>query len=172
MSWSAETASRMKSKLPACFSISSASRETTTSSAPRRRASSVLSGDVVKTTTCGAERVGELDAHVAQPAEADDADLLALADAPVAQRRIGRDAGAEQRRGSGEVEIGGNAQNESLVDDDAVGVAAVGDAAGVLVGGVVGEGRGSGRTARGRPCTRGRCRRNRPCSRRRRGRRA
>ena len=86
-----------------------------------------------------AERVGELHAHVAQSAEADDADLLALGDAPVAHRRVGGDPGAEQRRGSGEVEVGGNAQDEALVDDDAVGVAAVGDAAEVLVGEVVGE---------------------------------
>ena len=41
---------------------------------------------------------------------------------------------------AGEVEVGGNAQDEVLVDDDAVGVAAVGDAAEVLVGEVVGEG--------------------------------
>ena len=36
-------------------------------------------------------------------------------------------------------EVCGNAQHESLVDDNAVGVPAVGDAAGVLVGRVVGE---------------------------------
>ena len=42
----------MKSKLPACFCISLALRETTTSSAPRRSASSFLFGEVVKTTTC------------------------------------------------------------------------------------------------------------------------
>ena len=35
--------------------------------------------------------------------------------------------GAEQRRGAGEVEVGRDAQDEALVDDDAVGVAAVGD---------------------------------------------
>ena len=35
MLWTAETASRMKSKLPVCFLISSALREITTSSAPR-----------------------------------------------------------------------------------------------------------------------------------------
>ena len=52
MSWSAATQSRMKSKLPACFFIAAASREMTTSSAPSRSASSVLPGDVVKTTTC------------------------------------------------------------------------------------------------------------------------
>ena len=139
MSWSAETASRMKSKLPACFFISSALRETTTSSAPRRSASSVLLGEVVKTTTCAPNASRELHAHVAQPAEPDHADLLALGDAPVTHRRVGRDSGAEQRRGPGEIEVGGDAQNEALIDDDAVGVAAVGDAAQVLVRGAVGE---------------------------------
>src|SRR5437867_8516330 len=42
----------MKSKLPACFCISSAFREMTTSFAPSRSASSFLSGEVEKTTTC------------------------------------------------------------------------------------------------------------------------
>ena len=50
-----------------------------------------------------AEGAGELHAHVAEAAEADDADLLSGADLPVAQRRVRRDAGAEQRRGGGEV---------------------------------------------------------------------
>src|ERR1035438_10404036 len=50
MSCPAETASRMKSKLPACFFISSVLRETTTSSVPRRSASSFLPGEVVKST--------------------------------------------------------------------------------------------------------------------------
>ena len=75
----------------------------------------------------GSERMGELHAHVAEPAETDDADLLALGDAPVAHRRVGRDPGAEQRRGPGEIEVGGDAQDEAFIDDDAVGVAAVGD---------------------------------------------
>ena len=51
----------------------------------------------------GAERLGELDAHMAEPADADDADLLARADLPVAQRRPGGDAGAEQGRDGGEI---------------------------------------------------------------------
>ena len=52
MSCSAETASRMKSKLFTCLLISSVFREITTSSAPRRSASSFLLGEVVNTTTC------------------------------------------------------------------------------------------------------------------------
>ena len=87
-----------------------------------------------------AERVGELHSHVAEAAEADDADLLALADAPMAHRRVSRDAGAEQRRGAGEVEVGRDAQDEAFVHDNAVGVAAVGDRRRpVLVGRAVGE---------------------------------
>ena len=54
-----------------------------------------------------AEAVRELQRHVAESAEADDADLLARADVPVAQRRVGGDAGAEQRRGAGGVEPSG-----------------------------------------------------------------
>ena len=82
----------------------------------------------------------KLHAHVAQSAETDHADFLALGDAPVAHGRVGCDSGAEQRSGSGEVEIRGNAEDESLVNDDAVGVAAIGDASQMLVGEVVGEG--------------------------------
>ena len=48
----AATVLRMKSKLLACAAISSALRDTTTSSAPRRRASAVLPGEVVNNTTC------------------------------------------------------------------------------------------------------------------------
>ena len=86
------------------------------------------------------EGVGELDPHVAQSAEPDDADLLALGDSPVVHGRVRGDSGAEQRRGSGEVEVRGNLEHEFLVDDDAVRVAAVSNAAAVLVRGVVGQG--------------------------------
>ena len=83
----------------------------------------------------GSERSGELHAHVAQPAETDHADLLALRDARAAHGRVGRDPGTQQRRGSGKVEVGRNAEDEVFIDDDAVGVAAVGDRGGsVLVG--------------------------------------
>jgi hypothetical protein len=52
-----------------------------------------------------AKGFGELDAHVPQPAKADDADLLTGANLPVAQRGIRGDARAQQWRGGGEVEI-------------------------------------------------------------------
>ena len=128
----------MKSNLPACFVISSASRDTTTSSAPRRSASS-FAGRRGEDNDVGSERTGELDAHVTQPAEADHADLLALGDAPVAHGRVRRDPGAVQRRDPGRIEVGGDAQNEAFIDDDAVGVSAVGDAPEVLVRGTVGQ---------------------------------
>ena len=86
------------------------------------------------------ERMSEFDAHVAQPAETDDANLLALGHVPMAHGRIGGDARAKQRSGAGKVEIGRDAQNEPLVHDDAVRVAAVGDGAVLCsVRGTIGE---------------------------------
>src|SRR5271157_2729467 len=137
MSCSAETASRMKSKLPACFFISSALREMTISSAPRRRASSFLLGDVVN-ATMRFQRMGNLDGHVAESAETDNTDFLALCDTPAAHGRVCGDPSAQERRSPGEIEVGRDAQNETLVDDDAVGIASVGDATEILVRGVEG----------------------------------
>src|SRR5512132_1988065 len=136
MSCLAETVSRMKSKLPACFCISSVLRETTTSSAPRRSASSFLPGE---DDDVGSERMSKLHARVAQSAETDHANLLALCGAPVAHRGVCRDSRAEQRPGSGEIEVGRNTQDEAFIDNDLIGVATVGHAAEVLVRGVVGE---------------------------------
>src|SRR6185312_5830950 len=87
-----------------------------------------------------AECVRELDTHVAEPAETNDADLLALSHSPVVHRGICGDAGTEQRGGPGEIEVRGHLEHEALVDNDAVGVTAVGDAAGMFVGEVVGQG--------------------------------
>ena len=100
----------------------------------------LLAGRGGEDNSVGSESVGELDAHVAQSTEADDAHLLALGHAPVAQRRVRGNAGAEQWSGSGEIEVGRNLKDEALRDDNAVRVAAIGDAAGVLVREVVGEG--------------------------------
>src|SRR5437870_3724476 len=77
--------------------------------------------------------------HMAESAEADYANFLALSDAPVMHRGVRSDAGAEQRPGCGEIEVGGDAQDEVFIDDDAFGVAAVGHASEVLVRGVEGE---------------------------------
>src|SRR5205809_6922913 len=76
----------------------------------------------------GSERVSKFYRHVTEPAETNHADFLAFADAPVAHRRVRRDSSAKERRGSGEFEIGRDAQNEALIDYDAFGVAAVGHA--------------------------------------------
>src|SRR6185437_14171687 len=53
-----------------------------------------------------AEGVGELEPEMAQAAQADDADFLVGADAPVTQRAVGGDAGAEEWRGGGEIDAG------------------------------------------------------------------
>src|SRR5258708_32810398 len=94
-----------------------------------------------KENDVGSERVRELYAHVAESAEPDDADLLALGDTPVVHRRVSGDSGAEKRSGPGKAEVRWDLEDESLIDNNAVGVAAVGDAAGVLVREVIGEGK-------------------------------
>src|SRR6266513_735178 len=77
--------------------------------------------------------------HVPQSAKTDHANFLAFGDAPVMHRGIRRDPGAEQRRSSGEVKVGWDAQNETVIDNDAIGVAAVGHASEVFVRRVEGE---------------------------------
>src|SRR5271163_1883323 len=79
-------------------------------------------------------------AHVAQSAKTDHANLLIFGDTPVPHRRVSSDSGAEQGSNSGKTEVRGNAQDKPLVDDDAVGVAAIGDASQMLVREVVGQG--------------------------------
>ena len=81
----------------------------------------------------------DLDAHVSQAAQTDDADLLARPDLPVLQRRVGRDAGAEQRRDGSEVLVRRDAQHEAFLDDDAIRIAAEGVRA-AEQGAVVGAG--------------------------------
>ena len=83
--------------------------------------------------------MSKLHRHVAEPAEADHANFLALADAPMMHRRVRSDAGAEQRRGCAEIEVGWNAQNKSFIDNDAFGVPAVGDASEMFVRRIEGE---------------------------------
>src|SRR6266513_5329224 len=77
--------------------------------------------------------------HVPQSAETDHANFLALGDAPVMHRGVCSDTGAEQRRGCGEIEIGGDAQDKVFIDDDVFGIAAVGHASEVFVRRVEGE---------------------------------
>src|SRR5450755_2062525 len=84
----------------------------------------------------GSQRMSELHAHVTKAAETNHASFLAFANAPVAHGRIGGDASAEERRGPGEAEVGGDSQNETFIDDDAIGVATVGNSSQMLVRGV------------------------------------
>src|SRR5213595_2287220 len=77
--------------------------------------------------------------HVAQAAETDHANFLALGDAPMMHGRVCSDAGAEQWRSGGDIEVGGDAQNEMFVGDDAFGVVAVSNPSEVLIRRVEGE---------------------------------
>ncbi len=88
-----------------------------------------------------AHRLRQFDAHVPQPTEADDADLFAWPRAPLAQRRIGGDAGAQQRRDPGRIEVFRHAQHEVLIYHQIGGVAAVGYGAGLTILAVIGAGK-------------------------------
>ena len=118
--------------------ICSGSVEMMTSSAPSLRASSPLLGRGGDHGDVRAHRRAELDAHVAKPAEADDRHLGAGADAILAERRVGRDPGAQQGRDAARVHAVGHLADEMVAHDDMVGVAALGDRAVVIVGAVVG----------------------------------
>src|SRR5688572_15400748 len=88
----------------------------------------------------GTERMSKLHGHVAQPPKTDQANLLALSDAPMPHGRVGGDPCAEERRDSGEIEVGRDPQDETFIDDDALRVATISDASEVLVWGIIGEG--------------------------------
>ena len=75
---------------------------------------------------------------MAETAEPDHADPTARADVPGAQRRVGGDAGADQRRGLRQVQPVGDAQHELLAHDKALGVAAIGRLAGDPIAIIVG----------------------------------
>src|SRR5581483_8901508 len=96
-------------------------------------------GRVAQHRDLRAHRLGELDAHVPEPAEPDDADFLPGPNLPVAQRRIGRDAGAQQRRRAVERHTVGNLDDEVFVHDDARRIAAVSRRLFVLLVAVVSE---------------------------------
>lgn len=92
-----------------------------------------------KNDNVGSEGPCEFYAHMSETAESDDPDFLARADLPMTERGIGRDAGAEQGRDSGEIEIFGNAQCEVFIDHDIFGISAKGGAADKRFGSAVGE---------------------------------
>src|ERR1039458_2586579 len=83
--------------------------------------------------------MGKLYGHVAQSAETNHANFLALGNTPAAHGRVSCDSRAEQRRGSGEAQVRGDAQHKSLIDDNALGVPAICDASEVLVRHIKGE---------------------------------
>src|SRR5437016_5198034 len=95
----------------------------------------------------GSEGVSKFYRHVTKPAQTNHADFLALADAPVAHRRVRRDAGTKERRSSGEFEIGCNAQNEMFIDYDAFRVTTIGHVSKMLVWRVKGEDRSEEHTS-------------------------
>ena len=100
-----------------------------------------LGGRAGEEDDMGTKGPGEFNTQVAETTEADHADFLAGPHLPMAQRGVGRDAGAQQGRGGGEIEALGYMQGEGLVDDDGGGVTSEGVPAEVLIGAVVGEGR-------------------------------
>ena len=84
------------------------------------------------------EGVRKFKAHVSEPAEADDADLAAGSNLPVLERGIRGDAGTQQRRRGGLVQILWHAQGIGFVEHNLVAVPAKGQVA-CLVLAVVGE---------------------------------
>src|SRR5687768_10789465 len=89
----------------------------------------------------GPKGVRELHSHVPQPAKSYDANLLPLAHIPVTERRIGGDTRAKQWSGGREVQFLRYSEHESLVNHDAVRVAAVGHPSKNLIFQVISEGR-------------------------------
>ncbi len=83
--------------------------------------------------------MGKFHAHVSESAETDDADFLALRDAPMAHGRVRCNSRAEQGSSSGKIQIRGNAKDKLLVDDDTVGVTTIGDASEMFVWHVEGQ---------------------------------
>ena len=88
----------------------------------------------------GAQGLGQLQAHVAQAAEADDGHLAARAHLPVPQGRPGGDAGAEQGRGALKIQGCRHLQHEAVGHHDLVRVAALGGPAIVAVRAAIGAG--------------------------------
>src|SRR5580658_3448535 len=77
---------------------------------------------------------------MAQSAQTDHAHLFAIAHAPVPHRRIRGDPGAQQWRGSGEIEVWRNTEHKSFRHHDAVGVPSVRHASALLIRKIVSEG--------------------------------
>ena len=88
----------------------------------------------------GAHGVGQLDPHMSQPTDPDNAHFFARSDVPVAQRRVSGDTRAQQRCDGGQLLFRmAHAQHVALMDDDLLGIAPEGVAGGILRWAVVGE---------------------------------
>src|SRR6266496_4378164 len=85
------------------------------------------------------ERMRKFYRHVAEPAETDHANFLALGHAPMMHGRVRCDPSTEQWRGCAEIEVGWNTQNKAFIDNDTFGVAAVGYASEMFVRRVEGK---------------------------------
>ena len=83
--------------------------------------------------------VRNLDAHVTQAANTNDADLFTRSDVSMAKRRIGSDAGAKQRRHRSKLMLWmPDVQDETLVDDNPLRIATEGMPRGILRRAIVG----------------------------------
>src|SRR5215831_20841732 len=81
----------------------------------------------------------KLHGHVAESSEPNHANFLPFADAPVAHRRVCGDSRAEERRSTSDVQVRRQSQNEMFINHDAIGIAAIGDAAEMFVLGIESE---------------------------------
>ena len=86
-----------------------------------------------------AERLGQFQPHVSESAKPHDAHFLPLRDTVISHRRVGRDAGTEERRSASRIKPLGDSQNKGFVHHDAFGISAEGGAPAVFVGRVVSE---------------------------------
>src|SRR3990172_13421004 len=87
----------------------------------------------------GAHGVAELHRHVAETAKADHGELVARLETEMPERRIGGDAGAQERPRAFERYALGDGEHVILVDRDAARVAAIGRRLSVALIAVVGE---------------------------------
>ena len=100
----------------------------------------LLAGGAGQQGDIGAQGLGQLQGHVAEAAQADHRHMAARARVPVRQGRPGGDPGAQQRRGTLQVQAVRDVQDERGGHHDLFGVAALGLAVVVAVDPAVGEG--------------------------------
>jgi hypothetical protein len=67
-----------------------------------------------------------------QPAQTKNSDLLTFPDVITFQRGIRRNSGTEKRSRGGRIQIGWHAQNKILIDNDILGISAVGNSTSLL----------------------------------------